>query len=184
MKYTLHLILILSVFFLLYMVPSVSAQIIKHEQISQKPPFMDRLFFGGNLGLSFGTVTLIDISPLVGYKISPQFVAGLGLTYQYYQDNTYTPAYKTDVYGGRVFARYYTKIQIFLHTEYEILNYLQYTNFGSQRVNENNFYVGGGYSQNVGGRVGAEFLILYNLNQLPNSMYPNPIYRIGIGVGI
>ncbi|MBK9045855.1 MAG: hypothetical protein IPL74_03850 [Bacteroidetes bacterium] len=32
-------------------------------QDEPKTPFMDRIFFGGNLGLQFGNLTYIDVSP-------------------------------------------------------------------------------------------------------------------------
>ena len=35
-----------------------------------KDNFQNRIFYGGNLGLQFGTVTMIDISPMVGYKLT------------------------------------------------------------------------------------------------------------------
>lgn len=43
----------------------------------------DRLFVGGNFALTFGDVTLINVSPQVGYRFSKAFAAGLGLNGQY-----------------------------------------------------------------------------------------------------
>ena len=62
-----------------------------------KPSFKDRLFFGGGFGLTVGSVTHVDISPMVGYRITDRFSAGIGLSYQYYK----YPAYniKTSIYG-------------------------------------------------------------------------------------
>ncbi|MBK7029795.1 MAG: hypothetical protein IPH45_11510 [Bacteroidales bacterium] len=37
-----------------------------------RKPWSERLFYGGSLGLQFGSVTLVDISPLIGYKITPR----------------------------------------------------------------------------------------------------------------
>ena len=37
-----------------------------------------KLFVGGNLGLAFGTYTIINVSPQVGYHFSPMFAAGVG----------------------------------------------------------------------------------------------------------
>src|SRR5690554_7446721 len=69
-------------------------------------PFKDRLFFGGDLGLSFGTVTYIRVAPIIGYNISPKFAVGGGPSYQYYKDNRYS-GYETSIYGGSVFGRYF-----------------------------------------------------------------------------
>ena len=41
----------------------------------------ERLFFGGNLGLSFGDMTFINISPQVGYQFSQYFAAGGGINF-------------------------------------------------------------------------------------------------------
>lgn len=167
-----------------YMESAGFAQEKEREKYNSSTPLKDRIFFGGNLGLTFGDVTLIDISPLVGYKITPSLIAGVGFTYQYYEDKRYTPAYQSNVYGTRLFGRYYTPIHIFFHTEYEWLTYKGYDLHNPPMITENNFYVGGGYSQQIGGRAGVEILILYNLNQGPNSLYANPILRMGIGIGI
>jgi hypothetical protein len=86
-------------------------------------PLKNRFFFGGSLGLQFGSATYIDVSPLVGYKITPKLHAGVGLTYIYYKvkDSYYNYAYETSIYGGRVFGRYYILDNLFGHAEFEIL---------------------------------------------------------------
>src|SRR5690606_35466784 len=68
-------------------------------------PFKDRLYYGGNFGMQFGTVTLIDFSPLVGVMITPKFSSGVGITYQYFKDKRYSGG-KATSYGGRLFSRY------------------------------------------------------------------------------
>ncbi|HAZ26673.1 MAG TPA: hypothetical protein DCY95_20610, partial [Algoriphagus sp.] len=42
----------------------------QREIYSDSVSFKDRLYFGGNFGMQFGTVTLLDISPLVGVMIT------------------------------------------------------------------------------------------------------------------
>ena len=42
--------------------------------------FKERLFFGGNVGAWFGSTTYVNISPLVGCKITKQFSLGAGVT--------------------------------------------------------------------------------------------------------
>ena len=53
----------------------------------ERKPFKDRIYFGGNLGLQFGNQTYIDISPLIGYKVTEKFSAGFGVTYIYYKQH-------------------------------------------------------------------------------------------------
>jgi hypothetical protein len=44
-----------------------SASIISGQKSREEPPpLRERLFFGGNLGLQFGTITDIQVSPVIG----------------------------------------------------------------------------------------------------------------------
>jgi hypothetical protein len=55
---------------------------------------------------------------------------------------------------------------------------------GSQMIELNSIFVGGGYRQPVSNRVAIDLLILFNLNDSYNSPYSNPIFRLGVGVGL
>jgi hypothetical protein len=149
----------------------------------------DRLVFGGNLGFQFGDVTLIDVSPLIGYQFTEKVMAGVGISYQYYNDTRFTPKFSTSIFGGRVFGRYYFIDNVFAHAEYEILNYdagfidpMGF--FNTRRVTANNMYVGGGLVLPIAGNAGFNIMILYNLNENSESLYSNPVYRIGFTMGI
>jgi hypothetical protein len=129
----------------------------------------------------------------------------------YYADTKSQPTeylnYSASVYGGRIFGRYYLRSlldnflgNLFAHAEYEYLYYVRpykydpkgnivdpYLNHFSKGkdVDEiNSIFVGGGYSQPLGGRAYLDILILFNLNDTPNSPYSNPVFRIGFGVGL
>src|SRR4030043_1944221 len=67
---------------------------------------LDRLFFGGNFGLMFGTITNIEISPLVGYYITPKLAAGTGIRFEYFREKGYYEPYHTIIWGGNIFSRY------------------------------------------------------------------------------
>ena len=56
-------------------------------QWEEKPPLRERLFFGGNFGLQFGTVTNIEISPLAGIYLTPRLAVGPGIRYEYFKSN-------------------------------------------------------------------------------------------------
>jgi len=154
-------------------------------------PDSDRFFTGGDFGLLFGDITLIEISPLLGYKFTDQFWAGVGGTYQYYKNSNYAPAFKSSVYGGRLFSRYYVGVinNLFLHAEYEVLNYDAifvdpFGYFYQDRITAHNFLVGGGYSQPIAERSSIDLMILYNLNESSQSLYSNPIIRVGFNFGL
>jgi hypothetical protein len=48
----------------------------------------------------------------------------------------------------------------------------------------NSFFVGGGYNQRIGGNTAMYIMILWNLNDTPNSPYVNPIIRVGFSAGL
>ena len=159
-----------------------------------RPAFWDRIFFGGNLGLQFGDLTFVDISPLIGYKLTDQLAVGIGGTYIYYRSRTQflingQPQifeYKTNIYGGRLFTRYYFVENLFGHAEYEILNLEVPDDFifnKLTRTNITSFFIGGGYRQMLGGRAALELMGLYNLTEEANSPYVNPVIRIGVVAG-
>jgi hypothetical protein len=149
----------------------------------------NRIFTGGNLGLQFGTATFIDVSPLIGYRLTNNLAAGIGFTYQYIHYSDQGFKISSDTYGGRIFARYYFQENIFAHIEYESLFlepiYIDYSGYyKTKRTNVESYLVGGGYRQAVGGRTSLNLLILWNLNETQFSPYTNPIFRIGFGIGL
>lgn len=154
-------------------------------------PFVDRIWFGGNLGLLFGTVTSIQVDPMVGYKVDPagRLMAGVGISYWHFKDNRFNPAWSFTGYGYRVFTRYRFIEQAFIHAEFLQMNVDGSRNelFGplDQRIWVPHLLVGGGYMQSVGGRAGIFVQVLFEVLQDPNSMFfgQGPIFSVGGGVG-
>lgn len=149
------------------------------------PPLNERMYYGGNLSLQFGTITFIDVSPLAGVMITEKYSAGVGATYQYFNDRFFN--YNSNIYGGRIFNRYNVLPRIFAHAEYETLN-LEVAN----RVPNTNdvvltrdwvpgFLIGAGYFSPFGNRGGMNFKLLYNLlHDNIRSPYREPyVIRVG-----
>jgi len=164
-----------------------------------KPRFTDRLVFGGGLGLQFGTVTFIDVSPVVGYRITEKLEAGIGLTYKYYRYNDFYVDLstgqkydlKSNMIGGSVYSRYFILQNLFAHVEFERLkyNFEDFYSSGGQITREprhdyiNSLFVGGGLKQPVF-RNGYLFIMaLWNLTEEPNTPYNNPVIRMGVLLG-
>lgn len=152
---------------------------------------IERPFFtGGSFGLQFGTTTAIDISPILGYRFTEHIAAGIGVTYQYYRNGRYTPAIQTDLYGGRVFARFYFLEKLFLHGEAELINFERIAfipRIGAtqnERIWENNLFLGGGFRQLMGEFTSMHISVLYNFNQGPYSPFSNPQIRIGFDISL
>jgi hypothetical protein len=183
---------------------------------ARKSDFWNRISLGGNVGFQFGSVTSIIVAPEAMLRVVDQFYVGVGFTYQYshYKDyyfNTHDTSYMNfsmNVYGGRIFLRYYLSSlfdnflgNIFLHTEYEYLTYTRpyqynpvsgyiydpYYNAytpGNEIIEVNSLFIGGGYKQPIGGKAYIDLMILYNLNDSYSSPYSNPLFRLGFGVGL
>ncbi len=171
---------------------------IVQAQWEEKPTLRERIFFGGNFGLQFGTVTNIEISPLAGIYLTPRLAVGPGIRYEYYKSNYpgFVP-YETHIYGGTVFARYMViknlseaiglglNFGFFGHAEYEMLSLeSRYFEIGAPpnaegRFNLHSVLLGGGIYQPIGRRAGFLLMVLWNLNETVNSPYSNPIFRIG-----
>ncbi len=156
------------------------------SMIRKHPPkknFRDKIFFGGNLGIQFGTSTFADISPLVGYKFTEKISAGVGVTYQYYHYQDQYFDFETNVYGGRVLARYNFTQTFFAHGEYEYLN-MEAFDFPDTRVDVGSLMGGVGYIQRIGDNSGIVALVLYNFTETHYTPYQNPIFRVGFVVGM
>lgn len=178
--------IILSVFFFLFTGFSLFAQDEKRKNTSEEDQesIWDKIYVGGNLGLQFGTVTYIDISPLVGYRITNRFSAGPGITYRYTKIRGFDAS---STYGGRIFARHTIGQQFFAHTEYETLNTEFLDPVGRDQIVRGwvpGFFVGGGIYQPLGRR-GAVFIYgLYNLlyNNI-KSPYQSPwVFNVGFTI--
>ena len=130
----------------------------------QRPSLLDRLAPGGNFSLQFGTITYIEVSPMVGYRFTDKFTAGPGFTYRYFKIRNYSAS---SIYGPRAFARYVIGRQFFVQTEYEHLS-VQFPTGDPQEpmVREwvPGLFVGGGLFQPIGERAGFMIGAFYNLN--------------------
>lgn len=148
-----------------------------------KPPYnlRDHLFTGGNFGLQIGTITLIDISPLIGYRITKRFSAALGISYTYFKDNR-PPTYTQSIYGARFISRYFIFDNLFIHGELEGLN--SKWDYYKKPFIIYNVLGGGGYRQAISDRVFFDAMLLWNFTPTIYTPYVNPIIRIGFNIGL
>lgn len=149
--------------------------------IEKKSKLNDKLFFGGGVGMYFGSVTSIDLSPMIGFKPTDKFYFGLKGTYQYVKDNNYN--FSTDIYGGSIFGLYVFFDKVVAFAEYEVVS-LESRYYNTQIDPEDDRFwvdspmIGGGLSQSVGSRSKVLILLLWNLNNSGSSPYSNPIVRV------
>jgi hypothetical protein len=154
------------------------------------PPLSQRLFFGGNLGLQFGTITDIQISPVVGLWLLPRLAVAIGPDYRYFKYQSD----QTSIYGGKGYVQFVvikdistflpigTNTGVFLHLEDEVLSlessYWKNPPVFSSRFNINTVLAGGGISQQIGRRSSVDIMMLWVLNDPGFDVYSNPEFRI------
>jgi hypothetical protein len=189
--------------FLFISISIISGQKAKDDLMSfdqkdneEAPPIKERLFFGGNFGLQFGTITDIQVSPVIGFWVLPRVAVAVGADYRYYKEQDLA----TTIYGGKGYLQFAviqdlsSVIQmgghtgIFLHLEDELLSLkssfwkpiAQYPNqlpYTSDRFYQNTVLAGGGISQHLGRRSSLDILVLWPLND-SEGIYNKPEIRI------
>jgi len=152
-----------------------------------KRSIKDRFYVGGYLGLQFGTYTSIDISPLVGYRVTPDFNVGIGVLYTYtsfdYGGTIGQHGYSS--WGGRLTANYTLFNFLALGIEYQYRTVELYNvyeqSFEDQGVNV--LFLGGGIRQKVGGNTYMFLMAYYDVLQEEYSPYNSVVLRIGVSAG-
>ncbi len=197
-----QLIVIIPFLCLSFQVKSQEVENIAPQKQKEESRFIDKVVFGGDFGLSFGSSTYIRIAPIVGYKISPRFTAGLGPIYiyeRYKYSNYIGGTLETSTYGGKVYASFvalksnddggiFPLGNLLLYAENEVLSveplYLEVTStsawyyFGERRAIDN-LLMGFGLNQPIGRRFGLSVMVLWDVTNNPYSIYSNPIIRFG-----
>ncbi|TAJ14403.1 hypothetical protein DMA11_05155 [Marinilabiliaceae bacterium JC017] len=157
------------------------------SQETEKKSFKERLYTGGNIGLSFGSYTNILISPIIGLKLTPKLYSGIGFEYNYTKDKIYNTERTYNQYGGRAFLQYNIIPQLFAHSEFSGMSLERYvTNETKTRDFVPFLYLGGGYRQMLSPRSFMTFRVLFDVLQHKNSPYTSwePLLSIGFGVEI
>jgi hypothetical protein len=153
----------------------------------EKPPVRERLFYGGSLGLQFGTYTDVDISPVVGLWLLPRLNIAAGPKYRYlkyYEE-------RASIFGARAYSQFFfikdinniipinLHLGLFLHAEDEFFK-VNYTD----AIDTEEFYinaplVGVGISEPLGRRSSLNLMVLWALED-NYDFYSDPEIRISI----
>lgn len=97
----------------------------EEEPLEVKGFDKSKLFFGGNFALNFGNITIINISPQIGYRFNRFLAAGVGLNGQYssfrrqYINGQTASRENYGVAGFNVFGRVYPIQQVLLQVQPE-----------------------------------------------------------------
>jgi len=145
----------------------------------------DKWFGGGGIGLGFGSVDWVDISGLVGYRITPRLSTGIRATYRSREDGRFSRDVSTTDYGASLFGRFRVGGPFYAQLEYEHLSYeFIRPDLTTVRDEFNSVLVGGGLAHPLSPRVGLFATGLYNLSYEDDELrspYDSPwIFRAGI----
>jgi hypothetical protein len=166
---------------------ALSAQSVREEA----PPLKERLFFGGNIGLQFGTITDIQVAPVVGLWVLPRLAVALGPDYHFFKYQNL----QTNIYGGKAYMEFVifqninkfipmgSNTGIFIHVEDELLSlesafWKEQNTYTSERFYINTILAGPGLSQQIGRRASLNIMFLWALNDSGYGIYGNPDIRV------
>jgi hypothetical protein len=158
---------------------------------SIKTNLSERIHIGGNLsGGVANDYYFLTVAPRVSMDVTKWFVPGATVVYMYSQetgDNRVT----TNTYGAGVFTDIYPIKYVFGHVEYQHLWYDQKVQGGSEpgklNFDDNFLLMGVGAKVPVTSKMAVTASILFNVLNNERSeyyMYKNPIYSVGIDVGL
>jgi len=156
----------------------------------QAPPLRERLFYGGNFGLQLGSITDIQLSPVIGIWLLPRVAVAAGPDYRFYKDRID----RTIIYGGKGYIEFVViqnmnkilplgaNTGVFLHAEDEILSlesaFWKNPPYYTDRFSINTVLVGAGISQQMGRRSSLNMMFLWALNDSGYGIYNNPEIRV------
>lgn len=157
------------------------------EDVFKDTPVQNRIFTGGGLGLGFGNIDWVNVSPVIGYRITNGFAAGVSGTYRFTNYKIYD--LRTADYGGSIFLRQMVRKPVFVQAEYEYLNFEYPINLRETRRSDfNSLLAGVGMAQPFGRRGSFIVTLLYNLSHEGNSLespYDSPwLFRGGVTFGL
>jgi hypothetical protein len=191
-KYKTDCLLKKTVYIILISLVVVFAPAYSQSSRKKAPPLKERLFFGGSFGLQIGTITDIEVSPIVGIWVLPRLAVAAGPDYIYYKD----PLYSSDVYGGSAYVQFYfikdlnsvlpagIHTGLFFHVENELLSlqssFWKTPPYPSDRFFINTILGGGGISLPLSKRLSLNLMFLWSLNDQGFDIYGNPEIRISL----
>ncbi len=156
-------------------------------QKKSRKNFHSGFFFGGGLGGGYSTYSsYIQVTPIIGYRVTAHFQLGTRLTYmhQWYKDYN-NVKYNYNIYGGSLFLRYIFLKSLYAQAEYEILSVPDYYSpDANANRTVNSLFAGLGFIQHMGGKTFLTVSVLYNFLEDQYTPYSNPLIRVGFGVGL
>ena len=173
----------------------------KNNKKQREEGFAQRIIWGGELAVSLGDYTNLGISPVLGYRITDNFSAGIGMGYQYYRYKDFFTVHnnatqqdeywdlKANFFSPSIWARYIVWRNLFVHAEgeYNFMSFKQPVIDGNTggiisqttRYQVPSVLIGPGYRLPMGEKASINFSLLYDVLQDEYSPHGNqPFVRI------
>lgn len=160
----------------------------------EKPGFAQRLRFGGGIGLNFGDITYINISPRVSYLATERLTIGTGGSYMFYKNKYYN--YQNSIFGasvysgfaiikniGNIFPGDRESGSVLAYAEAKALNLdpdMDFTKSRDERFWLMQPMAGVGFKIPAGIDSYALILFLYNFNEQIYSPAQNPVINVSL----
>lgn len=158
----------------------------KPTQVAKQKESFNRIYYGGSLGFSFGTVTSVRVDPLLGYRLTPKLSIGVKALYEYNSYKVYDIRQNFNNYGGSFFSRFRFVPQAYAHAEFSYVNY-EFVGFNNAKYRQGVpfIFLGGGFSQPMGSNSSFYAQILFDVLNDVNSPYQEwtPFYSVGVSIG-
>jgi hypothetical protein len=170
----------------------INSKSAKDIPVISKTP-MKRVFLGCDVGASFGDYSVVRISPLIGYNISPYVSVGGKFVYihsweEINQNTTSATTLQSNTVGGNVFLQYNLSSTFYLKSEFEYDNYKNYTT--TQNTTSTTgvpfLFLGAGYTTSIAPNTNFNLGIKVDVLNNENSPFPDftPFFSVGITTGI
>jgi hypothetical protein len=169
---------------------TISSLLYSQDAEDYTPPLSQRIFFGGSFGLQFGTITNIELSPVIGVWLLPRLNVAAGPSFQYFKYQNE----QTILYGGRSYFQFMViqdfnniipvglNFGLFIQGEYEGLSleksFWEYNGEPGKRIYSGTFLAGAGITEPIGPRASVNFSVLWPMGVQKYEIYDNPEIRI------
>lgn len=165
---------------------SLSVNLFSQEE-NVSPTLAQRLFFGGDVGLTVGTITDIELAPIVGIWLTPRLSVAAGPEYRFYK----SPSNKFHIIGAQAYGEFYLvqnlnnilpiglNTGIYVHAEEEILS-ISSKEYNVQNETINTLLIGAGISQSIGVRSSMHFTFLWAVSGSGYEYYSNPEIKVSV----
>lgn len=159
------------------------------------PDISSRYFVGGAAGLTLGSYTNIEFSPMIGVNINPRFSVSASFVYMYSKLSYNNYNIEGNIIGSRLASEFVILHKIydfiplnfidnlFAHAEYEYLSISQNNNGVKRSVPVDNFLYGGGISSPIGKKSMLKFNILTTTANF-NYPFSIPVIRFDLCIYI